>query len=143
MLPTEWQLSIERSKPMLEWADDWDDNGTKAFEQGTWDRVMRVLQALWDCARMKELIPAPDIGPCSGGSIDLHWCFPGRELLINVPEDPNEACGYYGDNNGPIDALADRIKGELFEHDTNQLDLIWQWLLQPASIEATTLKIAV
>jgi hypothetical protein len=100
--------AIERSKVILDLADDWDDAGSPPFKPETWERVRQILLIhaglVWQ--RSGLIIPVPRIVPGPEGSIDIHWKTPRRELLLNIPEDAREAMTYYGD-----DFEEDRRKG--------------------------------
>ncbi len=114
--------SFNRSKPMLEWADNWDDEGSPAIRQSTWDRMQQLLErALLSAWHISGTIPPqpPIIAPGPDGSIDVHWQFAGRELLLNIPVSTEEHAAFYGDNE-----RGEKVKGEL-DIDSDQ-----RWLLE-------------
>jgi hypothetical protein len=99
---------VERSREILEWPDDWDDEGSPAYEEETWKKATDFLlrQARMLSQRGIQL-PAPRILPGPGGSIDLHWETGAHELLVNVPV-TDLLAGFYGEVMG-----ASSVKGKL------------------------------
>lgn len=91
---------IERSRSLLELADDWDDAGSPAYTEETWrravDLMVRIATHTWEDHRVR--VDSVDIVPGANGRIGLEWRAPGHELLINVPADPAEEAIYYGDD---------------------------------------------
>jgi hypothetical protein len=114
------ETSFARSRPMLEWADDWDENGSPAIQQATWDRMQKLLeQAVQQLFFVSgRSVDAPVISPGPEGSIDVHWRLQDRELAINVPPSNNLAT-FYGDN-----MRGEKIKGQL------DVEADQQWLLE-------------
>jgi hypothetical protein len=112
---------IERSREMLTWGDDWDEEGSPHFEEATWRRAVNLLdrhaRLLLDRG---VILPTPRILPGPNASIDLHWETNQRELLINVP--PEDApSNYYGETAGK-----NSIKGKI---DPDKADLfLFSWL---------------
>ena len=99
---TDLERVIEASKSILALPPDWDEAGSPAFRQETWSRAITLLrahaEALYD--RYGLVLETPRILPGPNGSIDLHWKTRRRELLLNVPEAPEEPSSYYGDDFG-------------------------------------------
>lgn len=91
---------IERSRSLLELADDWDEAGSPGYEEETWrravDLMVRIATHTWKEHRVR--VESVDIVPGANGSIGLEWRVPGHELLINVPADPAQEALYYGDD---------------------------------------------
>jgi hypothetical protein len=115
--------AIEDSRHILELPEDWDGEGSPAFQEETWDRAADFLVhqagALWD--RNGLVLPVPRLLPGPGASIDIHWRSPRRELLINIPSDQAAPITFYGDDYG-----LDKKKGQIREGALN-LDL-FAWL---------------
>lgn len=93
----ELESAIQRSVCILELAEDWDGDGAKPIDPKTWKVATELAQRL---ARSYEAthrlpLPAPAIGPCPDGSIDLHWRTSGCHVLINVQE--TGTCDFYGE----------------------------------------------
>jgi hypothetical protein len=113
---------IKESEAILTLPANWDDAGSPAFRKATWERAIRMLTAaasfLWATRSLE--ITAPNISPGPEGSIDLHWKTERRELLINIPEDPNEPAPYYGDDYG-----ADKQKGTIAPGNLNASLFVW------------------
>lgn len=90
---------IEKSRYMLEFEDDWDDEGSSKYEIETWEKAMLFLinysTKIYD--QYNEIILAPSIFHSINGSIDLLWKNKQYQLLINIPKDVGPA-KFYGDN---------------------------------------------
>jgi hypothetical protein len=91
---------IEASRSMLDLEDDWDEAGSPGYDEATWRRAVEFLvrnaTLRWDECRLRT--DAPRIGKGPDGSIDLDWRLPNRELLVNIPTDPEAPATYYGDD---------------------------------------------
>jgi len=94
----EFLSTFERSKEFLYWEHDWDGEGARSYSQETWHRARQFLldgvkQLSQDCSiaiHVPRILPGPD------GSIDIHWQLSDRQLLLNIPPDPDESVEYYG-----------------------------------------------
>ena len=71
---------------ILELKDDWDEEESRGYEEGTMDRARDLLSRIADCCwdYQGSAMPMPWISPADDGSIDLAWRGPLR-LLINIP----------------------------------------------------------
>lgn len=91
---------IDRSRTLLELADDWDEAGSPGYAEETWrravDLMVRIAITTWENHHVR--VDSVDIVPGANGSIGLEWTAPGHELLITVPADPAEEAVYYGDD---------------------------------------------
>jgi hypothetical protein len=121
-LSAELSIAIENSRAILDLENDWDGEGGVGYSETTWLRATDFLREnalrLW---QMKGVWPAvPFIEPGPNGSIDLHWRTSKRELLINIPSDPNQPAGYYGDN-----FASETIKGKLDISENNEWIMVW------------------
>jgi len=118
--------AIDASRRILDLADDWDDAGSPAFQEATWQKAADFLRrqaiALWD--RRGLILPVPQILPGPASSIDIHWQSSRRELLLNVPSDNAAPITFYGD-----DYAQDKKKGQI-ENGALDLDL-FAWLTAP------------
>src|SRR5437868_4056239 len=90
--------AIRESRDMLEWEDNWDDEGSPGYNESTWDRANNFVTLnavrLW---REKGVsIMAPTLFPGPDGSIDIRWRTNNRELYVNIPADATESATYYG-----------------------------------------------
>jgi hypothetical protein len=120
--------AIEQSKYILKFEDDWDDEGSPAYKVSTWERattfLRRSAQLLWK--EYHVALDAPKILPGPAGSIDLHWKTTRRELLINIPDTPDEPANFYGDDSASNEHPAKQtIKGILDTAKDNQWLLMW------------------
>jgi hypothetical protein len=114
--------AITKSRKMLDWADDWDGEGSVGYSEATWNRardfILHNASRLWRICLV--IISTPRISPGPDGSIDIHWKTGESELLINIPVDLSEPATYYGDNKaGQI------VKGNLDTQANNQWLLMW------------------
>jgi hypothetical protein len=113
---------IEESRSLLEMEGDWDGEGSPGYSAETWSRAVEFLKD--NTRRLRDILgvwgAAPSISPGPNGSIDLHWKTASRELLINIPTDPDQPAGYYGDDSGN-----NRIKGTLDTSGRNEWLLMW------------------
>jgi hypothetical protein len=82
----EIERAIEASRTVVDLPEDWDEAGAKQIPQETWDLASEALREAARTAyrRHSYTLPAPTIGPCADGSIDLYWTTPKFTLLINV-----------------------------------------------------------
>lgn len=116
---------IVHSRRILEWPDDFDDEGSPGYDEAVWLRAVEFVVAnavrLWEDRQM--VLPVPSIAPGPYGSIDLHWRPPRRELLLNIPVEAQEPVEFFGHDG----AFGHQIKGSLALAD----DISWlmQWLM--------------
>ncbi|MHA1381967.1 MAG: hypothetical protein ACTSRG_26650 [Candidatus Helarchaeota archaeon] len=92
---------IENSKVrILSLEDNWDGEGSKAYIKETWERAIDFLKQFYHTLLVEHdlLIKIPDIQPSSEGDIDIHWETEKFELLLGIPENPEEPASYYGDD---------------------------------------------
>lgn len=73
--------------------EDWDGQGSPAFEKQTLDAIRNFLFELVDESKL-SVAKQVWIAPFSGGSIDLQWQTDPFDLLINFCADGNVT--YYG-----------------------------------------------
>jgi hypothetical protein len=117
--------SINASRSILELQTDWDGQGSVGYAEATWSRATSFVidVALAYRRTAKVWVSPPTITPGPEASIDIHWQWHRRELLLNVPPSTEAAVTYYG--HGGAD---DTIKGRL---DTSlQNEWIFAWLLR-------------
>lgn len=115
---------IDQSRTILDIVSC-EDNGQYDCNEQTWIRATEFLtkNAKWIWDHHGKVIDIPDILPGPDNSIDLHWEYQGYELLINIPADPKEDIGYYGDDYG-VTLLKGKIK-------PNKINLVLlQWLAE-------------
>lgn len=115
-----WYAAVEQSRYFLAWEDDWDDEGSPAYDEAVWRRatdfLLRAATTLLE--RYHAVAPPPDIAHGPDGSIDIFWRDDNRVLLLNVPADVEELPTFYG-----RDEKGNTVKGEL------NLDSDGSWLL--------------
>lgn len=89
--------AIERSRCIEQLEIDWNDEGAQGYSHLTWQRTAYFAAIQANAARDAGVsIGVPIIAPADHGSIDIHWQNNGRDLLINVPADPQKPATYYG-----------------------------------------------
>ena len=115
--------AIEQSRPLLDLADDWDDEGTPGYAEVTWDRAVeflaRTATRLWEQHGIRPETVA--VLPGARGGIGLDWRAPGHELLVSVPVDPTQDALFYGDDGSG----GRKIKGALDTSSPNPTLLAW------------------
>lgn len=83
----------EAEERILALGEDWDGEGSPAFEKQTLDAIRNFLFELIDESEL-SVVKQVWIVPFSGGSIDLQWQTEHFDLLINFCDDGNVT--YYG-----------------------------------------------
>ena len=116
-------VAAEASRAMLDLPEDWDGEGSPGYEDATWQRAVDFLlsNALRVWTEHGIAVPSPKVRKGPLGSIDLHWRTPSRELLINVPADPEATVDYYGDDG----AGGHQVKGTVDPAREGQQLLLW------------------
>jgi hypothetical protein len=114
---------IERSRAMLDLADDWDGDGSPGYAEATWRRAVGI--AIESSSRFlavhDEVPPPPAIAKGPDGSVDLLWRSGSKKLMINVPADAGSVTFHGFDRDNP-----DReIKGVLAPEDANGWIVSW------------------
>jgi|GEM_PF-3180535 len=121
-LPPGISEAIRDSRSILDMKDNWDEEGSPGYTEATWNRAVQFIRE--NVRRLRQFngvrIAPPRILPGPDGSIDIHWKLPKRELLINIPLDPEEPASYYGDA-----GAKDLIKGRLDTSSRNEWILMW------------------
>lgn len=113
---------LRESQQILELKDDWDGEGSAGYTKAVWNRACKFVMhnATEALKRHATVIHAPKILPGPDGSIDIHWKTAARELLVNIPKDPNEPAEFYGDDYGAL-----QIKGTLNPENPPSALLLW------------------
>ena len=111
---------LERSRRLLDLADDWDDEGSPGYDEATWDRaiglLVRIATTLWDDHGIA--VDGGDVFPGSHSNIDFELRTPGRRLLVSVPPEPGVPARYFGQDTTEVL----KIKGQLeIGHPTGRL----------------------
>jgi hypothetical protein len=99
--PDALEQAIESARQLMTLSSGWDDEESPGYTIGTLDRAaafLRTEAAILRKAGAAMAIPLIQPGP--EGSIDLHWQTQSWELLVNIPADPQESVGFYGDDYG-------------------------------------------
>jgi hypothetical protein len=89
--------AINRSKYILDFKDNWDENGSKAYLPDTWVKAVRFLIKFysWRDQHFKLLVKPPKIYQGPEGSIDIYWKSQTFTYLINIGEEEEFATYYY------------------------------------------------
>lgn len=120
------QAVLDDASRLTELPDDWDDEGGKACSKEHVERVTGFLSAIARSLlqRSRAHLPIPSINPGPGESIDVHWKVSGKELLLNIPSEPEKLGTFFGDTTG---GEKSEIRGVLDLRYKNEW--ISQWLL--------------
>jgi len=120
----EIEKAIDGSKSLLALGEDWDEQGAVAIERPTWSTAMACLRRTASAIdrRCGKVLPAPTIGPCADGSIDLYWKTSAFTLLINI-QPLNAESDFYGEN-----SIGLKLKGT-FKPDAQDLGFL-DWLVK-------------
>ncbi len=104
-------LEIEQSKYMLEYPDNWDDEGSLPYKKSTWKRAVQFIAnyAEWIYATNYQVILCPKILHGPTGSIDIYWRNEDFHLLINISIDEKLPATFYGD-----DYHGQTVEGKLY-----------------------------
>ncbi len=113
---------IERSKYILNFEEDWDDEGAGKYKPETWERGIKYLKghARWLKKNRGISIDTPTISHGPDGSIDILWETETYKLLLNIPEDLNKKATFYGE-----DKLGLNLEGELNTDLFNEGLTLW------------------
>lgn len=101
---------IEESKYMLDFKDNWDDEGSIRYKKETWIRAIKFIinYLKWAKEKADSIIKIPNIAHGPNGSIDIYWNDKNYRMLINIPENPESPFSIYGD-----DYENNKVKGTL------------------------------
>lgn len=107
---------IEESRYLLDFKENWDDEGSPAYLLSTWKKAVKFVANYTGLIYETFLksIPTPEIYHSFNGSIDILWKSDKYQLLINIPAD-NSPAKFYGDN-----YLLDKIQGSFDPANYNQ-----------------------
>jgi len=90
---------IEASKYILDFKDDWDDEGSLAYSEIVWIHTVKFIisYAEFILNTSKKILEAPEIYHGPNGTIDVLWEAKTKfQLLLNVKEDG--FISFYGDD---------------------------------------------
>ena len=88
---------LERSRAILDLPDDWDGEGSPGYAERpgggrqSWSSPLRSRFV----KHADRIVPLPIITKGDGGSIDVQWRTPTRNILVNVPANDAEAVTFY------------------------------------------------
>lgn len=124
------ESAIERSRAMTGLPPDWDDDGAQPISLETWETAVMLLRRL---VRVYERcyaapLPVPTFGPCSDGSIDLHWRTASCHVLVNV-QPAGAPCDFYGE------AGSGQVQGKFAPGDSSSEMALCSCLAGVARIE--------
>lgn len=125
----ELDVEIEKSKYMLSYEDDWDDEGSVGYTQETWTKAVTFVKKLrkWFLQYSTMSFPVPKIYHGPHGTIDLIWKNENIRFIINIPIDDSIG-SYYGDDY-KSESITIKDKLNLIEFDYSNAQLIAVTLL--------------
>jgi len=115
---------IDASRAILKLESNWDAEGSPGYAEVTWRRAIHLVvesaTQFWRHFRMT--VPEPMIMKGPEGSIDILWTADRRELLVNVPAEPDEPIRAAGRH---IDSKTTSIEASNEASDDNEWMLAW------------------
>lgn len=109
---------INNSKYILDFKDNWDENGSQGYLATTWIKAIRFLIKFYDWRDQNifPLIKSPKIYQGPEGSIDIYWKNTSFTYLINIPEEESFATYFYKSSTGTkVEGEFDSLKVEFYE----------------------------
>jgi hypothetical protein len=98
-VPVGIEEAIVRSRRLLDLRPDWNEDGGEPIAESTLHvatsflrRTAATIYSTWQVE-----LPAPAIGPCGDGSVDLHWRTPKFKLLVNIQPNSGKS-DFYGES---------------------------------------------
>lgn len=119
---------VERSRWMLDLAPDWDGQGSCGYAPETWEAAGALLLggSVDYLERFGEVVPSPSFDNGPEGSIDIFWETTDREMLLNVPAQPDAPVRYYGRSGSGYE-----VKGTVSLADQHKwFPLLIEWLAE-------------
>jgi hypothetical protein len=98
---------------ILNFSGDPDDDGFVPYKKATVDRAKEFLSAYAGAGVERSF--SPKVLPGPNGSIDIHWKNKKRELLVNIPADPEKPATFYGDDFGDVNISGSAHVGKIEE----------------------------
>ena len=114
--------AIELSRRILDLSENWDEEGSPAYAEATWDRAAHhVKQTAIEYRKSSGVwVNPPKITPGPDGSIDVRWKTSARSVLINFPAADSEPVQFFGS-----DRDIESIRGTLDIFSQNLWILMW------------------
>lgn len=121
-LITSIEQSIEASRKILDIEENWDGEGSPAYDESTWKHAAEFVRrtAIPFVTRYQKKIQPPRITPGPDGSVDVRWIAAKRTMLLNFQAGENVLADFFGHDQGQ-----DIIKGTLDLTSENQWLLLW------------------
>lgn len=99
-IPLSIKEKIEKSKYILDFKNNWDEDGAIAISKKAYSNAIAFLTRYSErivdvCGDDKDFLLAPSISPVKDGSVDLEWNLDNSYLLINFTESNNDFVYYY------------------------------------------------
>lgn len=116
------ERAIEGSRSILAIEEDWDGEGSLAYDESTWRRATEFIRRITIpfITIYKKQIDPPKITAGPDGSIDVRWIGKRRTMLLNFPADDNMPPDFFGHDKGQ-----DTLKGTLDLASQNHWLLLW------------------
>lgn len=115
---------IEASRYILDLEDNWDDEGSTAYNDATWRAAVQLVvesaNQYWRSTH--KVAPLPAIAPGPDGSIDVTWIVGTRNLLVNVPSEGAGSVTFSGLDTANRDRV---VKGRLPADASHEWLMAW------------------
>lgn len=90
---------INSSKYMLEYDNDWDEEGSIGYSKETWIKAIQMIIQYFEFAKnIGMILKTPKIYHGPNGSIDFLWQTKITRLLVNIPPIQGGQITFYGDD---------------------------------------------
>jgi len=104
------QSSMEEIEYIFDWEDDWDDDGSVAYNRETLDRAVGFVKLMMAHTLQHEgkLLTVPRFMPGAKGAIEICWWESSIwkvakwRLVISVPASVDVSAEYYGNGDGIV-----------------------------------------
>lgn len=118
--------AIDLASKLLEWRENWDDEGAKPFKPATFERVKKFLVGLDDYALngYDYASQPPKILPGQEGAMELLWLMPSFSILVTVPEDPGAPIAYFGHDSADTQVIQGKYSESI------HASALYSWICQ-------------
>jgi hypothetical protein len=114
---------IKESKDhILGLKSNWDGEGSRAFSEAHWKRVVSLLKSIiiYFWGNYQQIIKPPSILPVGDGTIDITWQTPEMNTTINITSNAKQVPCFYGK-----DRVGNEIQGTMIPEKLFRVILPW------------------